>query len=47
MFVVIRYYHFNSKDGAEVDHRIREEFVPLTKSAKGSSYRKEKGRRKN
>ena len=35
MFAVIRHYHFNPGDGAEIDRRIREEFVPLVKSAKG------------
>jgi hypothetical protein len=29
MFAVIRHYHFNPKDGAEIDRRIREEFVPI------------------
>ena len=35
MFAVIRHYHFNPGDGAEIDRRIREEFVSLVKSAKG------------
>ena len=35
MFAVIRHYRFDPKDGAEIDRRIREEFVPLVKSAKG------------
>ena len=35
MFAVIRHYHFDRKEGAEIDRRIREEFVPLVKSAKG------------
>ena len=35
MFAVIRHYHFNPKDGAENDRRIREEFVPIVKGAKG------------
>ena len=35
MFAVIRHYHFSPKDGAEIDRRIREEFVPIVKSAKG------------
>ena len=35
MFAVIRHYHFDRKEGAEIDHRIREEFVPLIKNAKG------------
>ena len=35
MFAVIRHYHFDPKDGAEIDRRIREEFVPIVKNAKG------------
>jgi len=35
MFAVIRHYHFNPKDGAEIDRRICEEFVPIVKKAKG------------
>jgi hypothetical protein len=35
MFAVIRHYYFNPKDGAEIDRRIRDEFVPIVKSAKG------------
>jgi len=35
MFAVIRHYHFNAKDGAEIDRRIREEFVPIVKKANG------------
>ena len=35
MFAVIRHYHFDSKDGAEIDRRIREEFVPIIKKTKG------------
>jgi len=35
MFAVIRHYHFNRKDGAEIDRQIREEFVPIVKTAKG------------
>jgi len=35
MFAVIRHYHFNPKDGAEIDRRIGEEFVPIVKNAKG------------
>ena len=35
MFAVIRHYQFKSKDGAEIDRRIREEFVPLIKKTKG------------
>ena len=35
MFAVIRQYHFNPKDSAEIDRLIREEFVPIVKKAKG------------
>ena len=28
MFAVIRHYHFNPKDSAEIDRRVRDEFVP-------------------
>src|SRR5438045_9629997 len=35
MFAVIRHYHFNPKDSAEIDRRIREEFVAIVKKAKG------------
>ena len=35
MFAVIRHYHFDPKDGEEVDRQIREEFVPIVKNAKG------------
>ena len=35
MFAVIRHYHFNPEDGEEIDRRIREEFVPIVKNAKG------------
>jgi hypothetical protein len=35
MFAVIRHYHFNPGDGAEIDRRIREEFVPIMKGANG------------
>jgi hypothetical protein len=35
MFAVIRHYHFNPRDGAEIDRRISEEFVPIIKNAKG------------
>ena len=35
MFAVIRHYHFDPKDGAEIDRQIREEFVPIVKNAKG------------
>jgi hypothetical protein len=35
MFAVIRHYHFNPKDSAEIDRAVREGFVPLIKKAKG------------
>jgi len=35
MFAVIRHYHFDPKNGAEVDRQIREGFVPILKNAKG------------
>jgi hypothetical protein len=35
MFAVIRHYHFDSKNSTEIDRRVREEFVPLIKKAKG------------
>jgi hypothetical protein len=35
MFAVIRHYHFNPKDSAEIDRRVREDFVPIVKRAKG------------
>jgi len=35
MFAVILHYHFNPKDSAEIDRRIREDFVPIVKKAKG------------
>lgn len=35
MFGVVRHYHFDKKDSAEIDRLVREEFVPLIKKAKG------------
>src|SRR6266404_9159417 len=35
MFAVIRHYHFNPKDSTEIDRRVREDFVPIVKKAKG------------
>jgi hypothetical protein len=35
MFAVIRHYHFDPKDGPEIDRLVREEFVPLVRKAKG------------
>ena len=35
MFAVIRHYQFNPQDGAKIERRIREEFVPIIKNANG------------
>ena len=35
MFAVIRHYHFDKKDSAEIDRLVREDFVPLIKTAPG------------
>jgi quinol monooxygenase YgiN len=35
MFAVIRHYQFDPKDSAEIDRRIREDFVPIVNKAKG------------
>ena len=35
MFSVIRHYHFDAKNGAEIEGQIRESFVPLITKAKG------------
>lgn len=35
MFAVIRHYHFDQKDSAEIDRVIQAEFVPLIKKGKG------------
>lgn len=35
MFAVIRHYHFDKKDSAEVDRIIQDEFVPLIRKGKG------------
>ena len=35
MFAVIRHYHFDPKDGAEIDRLVRDEFVPIVKKANG------------
>jgi hypothetical protein len=35
MFAVIRHYHFDPKNGADIDKMVREGFVPLIKKAKG------------
>ena len=34
-FAVIRHYHFDPKDGAEIDRIVREGFVPLIRKATG------------
>ena len=35
MFAVIRHYHFDPKNSAEIDRKMREGFVPLIRKAKG------------
>ena len=35
MFAVIRHYHFDKKDSAEIDRLIRDEFVPIIRKANG------------
>ena len=35
MFAVIRHYHFNKKDSAEIDRLIQEQLVPIIRKAKG------------
>ena len=35
MFAVIRHYHFDKNDSAEVDRIISEEFVPIIRKAQG------------
>jgi hypothetical protein len=34
-FAVIRHYHFDAKNSAEIDRIVREDFVPLIRKAKG------------
>jgi quinol monooxygenase YgiN len=34
-FAVIRHYHFDPKNGGEIDRQVREGFVPLIRKAKG------------
>jgi quinol monooxygenase YgiN len=34
-FAVIRHYHFDPKNSAEIDRKVRDEFVPLIRKAKG------------
>ena len=35
MFAVIRHYHFDKKDSAEIDRLIQAQFVPIIRKAKG------------
>jgi len=35
MFAVIRHYHFDPKNAAEIDRAIREVFVPTIRKARG------------
>ena len=35
MFAVIRHYHFDKQDSAEIDRVIQDQFVPLIKKGKG------------
>ena len=35
MFGVIRHYHFDKKDSAEIDRLIRDQFVPIISKAQG------------
>ena len=35
MFAVIRHYHFDEKDSAEIDRLIQDQFVPILRKAKG------------
>ena len=35
MFAVIRHYHFDKKDSAEIDRLIQEQFVPIIRKGKG------------
>ena len=35
MFAVIRHYHFDKKDSAEIDRLTQEQFVPIIRKAKG------------
>lgn len=34
-FAVIRHYHFDPKNAAEIDRLVREEFVPIIRKAPG------------
>jgi len=35
MFGVIRHYHFDKKDSAEIDRLIQDQFVPIISKAQG------------
>jgi hypothetical protein len=35
MFAVIRHYHFDKKDSAEIDRLIQDQFVPLIRKGTG------------
>jgi quinol monooxygenase YgiN len=35
MFGVIRHYHFDKNDSAEIDRLVQDEFVPIMRKAKG------------
>ena len=35
MFAVIRHYHFDKNDSAEIDRIIEQQFVPLMRKVKG------------
>ena len=35
MFAVIRHYHFDKKDSAEIDRLVQNEFVPIIRKANG------------
>jgi hypothetical protein len=35
MFAVIRHYHFDQKDSAEIDRLIHDQFVPIISKAQG------------
>ena len=35
MFAVVRHYHFDPKNSAEIDRKVRDGFVPLIRKAKG------------
>ena len=35
MFAVIRHYHFDKKDSAEIDRIVQDQFVPIIRKARG------------